>query len=95
MSSGVANQAITNINATTSKTEEVSAIVDALNNAADVQADFASNDVNKETIRTNFFIEIVKKLQRVVMSAIITPEFITLFAINHQIIYFLKKRCTM
>jgi len=85
--SGVANQAITNIDATTTKVEEVSAIVDALNNAADVQASFASNDVNRETIRTNFFIEIVKKLQRVVMSAIMTPEFITLFAINHQIIY--------
>jgi len=26
-------------------------------------------------------------LQRVVMSAVMTPEFITLFAINHQIIY--------
>lgn len=69
------------------KTEEVNAITEALNNSAETQANFASNEVNRETIKTNFFIEIIKKLQIVIMSAIVTPEFISIFAINHKIVY--------
>ena len=86
---GTISKSVDNINSTSGapKTEEVNAITEALNSAADSQADSASNETNKPTIKTNFFIEIIKKLQRVVMSAIMTPEFISLFAINHQIIY--------
>ena len=69
------------------KSEESKAIEEALDNLAQIQANFSSNNVNKGTIKNNFFIEIIKKLQLIFMSTIITPEFISVFAINHQIIY--------
>tara|TARA_R100000908_G_scaffold36679_1_gene16829 strand:+ start:6017 stop:7495 length:1479 start_codon:yes stop_codon:yes gene_type:complete len=72
---------------TTTKAEETKAVANALDNLATTQSNFASNSVNKPTIKTNFFIEIIRKLQMVIMTSVITPEFISLFAINHQIIY--------
>ena len=84
---GVVNQAMTNIESAKTKLDEVNAVKESLNNSAESQADSSSNEADKETIKTNFFIEIIKKLQRVVMSSIMTPEFITIFAINHQIIH--------
>ena len=87
VNSSAINDAVNEINATTNKTEEVDAVTNSLNTIAETQAGFIQNDTDKETVRTNFFIEIIKKLQRIIMSAIMTPEFISLFAINHQIIY--------
>ena len=84
---GVVSQSMTAIEASKNKLEEVNAVKESLDNAAKSQADSSSNEADKETIKTNFFIEIIKKLQRVVMSSIMTPEFITIFAINHQIIH--------
>lgn len=83
----VLGSSLVEINNSTNKLEEVNAVTNSLNRLADTQANFSQNETDKETIKTNFFVEIVKKLQRVVMSAVMTPEFITLFAINHQIIY--------
>tara|TARA_R110000796_G_scaffold61077_2_gene141402 strand:- start:46636 stop:48120 length:1485 start_codon:yes stop_codon:yes gene_type:complete len=82
----VSNEISTILSATT-KSEESKAIEEALDNLAQIQANFSSNNVNKGTIKNNFFIEIIKKLQLIFMSTIITPEFISVFAINHQIIY--------
>tara|TARA_R110001592_G_scaffold351511_1_gene648715 strand:+ start:5479 stop:6957 length:1479 start_codon:yes stop_codon:yes gene_type:complete len=84
--SNIAVQAIKDIDATTTKAEEASAVTNSLNSAAEAQSNSVSS-VNKETVKTNFFIEIIKKLQIVVLSSIMTPEFISLFAINHQIIH--------
>jgi len=84
---GVVSQSMTAIEVSKNKLEEVNAVKESLDNAAQSQADSSSNEADKETIKTNFFIEIIKKLQRVVMSSIMTPEFITIFAINHQIIH--------
>jgi len=81
------NTIVSDINNTTKKSDEVSAVGRGLDALAQTQANFTTNETDKETIKTNFFIEIVKKLQRIVMSTIVTPEFISLFAINHQIIY--------
>jgi len=83
----ILGSSLVEINNSTNKLEEVSAVTNSLNRLADTQANFSQNETDKETIKTNFFVEIVKKLQRVVMSSVMTPEFITLFAINHQIIY--------
>lgn len=83
----VLNSSLVEINNSTNKVDEVNAVTNSLNNLADNQANFSQNETDKETIKTNFFVEIVKKLQRIIMSAIMTPEFISLFAINHQIIY--------
>jgi len=82
----VASQIIPILSAKT-KADEIKLVADALDNLASIQASYASGNINKPTIKTNFFIEIIKKLQMVIMSAVITPEFISLFAINHQIIY--------
>lgn len=71
----------------TTKANEIKAVTDALDGLANLQASFSSNAINIPTIKLNFIMEIVKNLQMVIMSAIITPEFMSLFAINHQIIY--------
>jgi hypothetical protein len=84
---GVVKESMTAIEESKTKLEEVNAIKTSLDDAAKSQANSSSNEADKETIKTNFFLEIIKKLQRVVMSSIMTPEFITIFAINHQIIH--------
>jgi len=75
------------IDATTTKSEELEAVTSALDNAADTQASFSNNESDKLTFKTDFFIEIVKKLTRIIASLIISPKLMVLFAINHQIIY--------
>lgn len=87
VTSQTAVDAVDTISTATTKTEEVAAVTEALDNIVQVQASFATTNTNDENIGNNFFIEIVRKLQRIIMSAIMTPEFISLFAINHQIIY--------
>ena len=82
----------TTINATTlsgipNKQDESKAILAALENIADTQASFSNDPQDTLTIKTDFFTEIIKKLTRIIMSLVISPKFITLFAINHQIIY--------
>jgi len=88
VSSGVASQVIANIDATKDgpKSEEVDAIINALDSVAETQAGFLSNDVNKQNVKNNFFKEIIKNLQNVVITAMMSPEFILLFAINHKIV---------
>ena len=75
------------IDAATTPTEELSAITSALDEAAENQASFASNPTDKLSFKTDFFIEIIKKLTRIISSLIISPKLMVIFAINHQIIY--------
>ena len=88
VSSGVVSEAMANIDATKggTKTEEVDAIINALDSIAETQAGFSSNDVNKQNVKNNFFKEITKNLQNVVITAMMSPEFILLFAINHKVV---------
>ena len=58
-----------------------------MDNLADTQASFSNNPQDILTIKTDLFTEIIKKLTRIIMSLVISPKFITLFAINHRIIY--------
>lgn len=87
VTSQAAADSVNTISSATTKTEEVKAVTEALDNIVQLQASFSPTNTNDENIGNNFFIEIVRKLQRIIMSAIMTPEFISLFAINHQIIY--------
>jgi len=75
------------IDSATTKIEELQAITSALDDAAETQASFSDNETDKLTFKTDFFIEIIKKLTRIIASLIISPKLMVLFAINHQIIY--------
>jgi len=77
----------TTINGVPNKQEESKAILQSLDNLADTQASFSNNPRDVLTIKTDFFTEIIRKLTRIIMSLVISPKFITLFAINHRIIY--------
>lgn len=77
----------TTVNNVPNKQEESKAILQSLDNLADTQASFSNNPQDILTIKTDFFTEIIKKLTRIIMSLVISPKFITLFAINHRIIY--------
>ncbi len=77
----------TTVNNVSNKQEESKAILQSLDNLADTQASFSNNPQDILTIKTDFFTEIIKKLTRIIMSLVISPKFITLFAINHRIIY--------
>ena len=77
----------TTVNGVPNKQDESKAISDSLDNIANTQASASNDPQDVATIKTDFFIEIVVKLTRVIMSLVISPKFITLFAINHQIIY--------
>lgn len=71
----------------TTKADETTAVTTALDDLAQTQAGFSPNNTDKITIESNFFIEIIKKFQRIIMTSILTPEFVTVFAINQQIVY--------
>lgn len=75
------------INDSTTKEEEVTAIANSLEQMSEAQASFIPNEKDKSTAKKNFFTEIIRKFVRMVMNVIISPKFLTLFAINHQIIY--------
>ena len=75
------------IQSATTKEEEFAAVTEALNTIAEEQAIFAPNPIDSETVKSNFFTEVIQKLVRIFMTVLISPKFITLFSINHQIIY--------
>lgn len=82
-----ANSANNLIVTATTKEEEFKAVTKALDDVATTQSLFVSDPIDSETVKSNFFTEIIQKLVRIFMSVIISPKFIVLFAINHQIIY--------
>jgi hypothetical protein len=67
--------------------EEFKAVSDVLNNLAKSQASLVLNPQDLLTAQADFFSEMIKTFTRSIMNLIITPKFIALFAINHQIIY--------
>jgi len=71
---------------TMSKAQEAKKVAENLDKIADTQASFAS-ETNKPSVKGNFFVELVRKFCRILLNLIISPKFISLFAINHQIIY--------
>lgn len=83
----VVSDSMAAIDSASNKIEEVSAIKDSLNNATQAQTNSALTQADEETIKTNFFTEIIKKLKRIIMSSIMGPEFITIFAINYKIVH--------
>lgn len=78
------NEAINQTNG--NKVEEAAAVNQAFNTMADTQASF-TDSTNAPSVKNNFFKEIIMKFVRIVMTILISPKFISLFAINHQILY--------
>lgn len=98
--------AVNLIDVSTTKEEERDAVTSALDGLADEQAKFSQNPGDVSSIKSNFFSEMLESFVRIIMGLIISPKFITLFAINHQIIYgqgesyddakdFMKKNATL
>ena len=75
------------LNQTTNKAEEAQKVAESLDKIADAQAGFTPNNKDKVTVRGNFFVELIRKFTRIIMNLIISPKFLALFIINHQIIY--------
>lgn len=76
-----------NISNAGTKQEEAEAIGNSLDQMSNLQSDFVQNTRDKSTAKKNFFIEIIRKLTRVILNIMISPKFLMLFSINHQIIY--------
>lgn len=71
----------------TTKEEEFEAVSQALDNLSNIQSGVAPNEQDRQTVNNDFFINIINKFTNTTMNLILTPKFITIFAINHQIIY--------
>ena len=64
--------------------------VNAVNNAIDTIANIQANsvlDVDKPTIRVNFLLDLVKRLVQSIINIILSPKLITIYAVNHQLVY--------
>jgi hypothetical protein len=61
-------------------------IKNALNRLADLQA--INIDVqNKDTVKNNFILELIKSLAKGIVNIILSPKLMTIYAINYQILY--------
>jgi hypothetical protein len=80
-------EAVDKVKNSSNKSEEVKNVGEALDDIADKQGAFSNNSIDVPTIRKNFFIELIKKFIRIMTSLFLSPKIISLFAINHQIIY--------
>lgn len=87
LSTDILSSSQTSIDNTTNKMEELEAVGDVMNKLANEQSGFALNVGDEFTIENNFFTNIIKTFTLTVMNIVFSPKFITLFAINHQIIY--------
>lgn len=81
------NTSQTSFNGVTNKQEEYDAVSETLNNLSNLQGNITLSAPDISTIKSDFFINLTKNLPLTIMNQIITPKFIALFAINHQIIY--------
>ena len=61
------------------KSDEAKKVEESIDAIADAQASFAQSDVDKITVKTNFFVELIKKFTRIIMNLIVSPKFISLF----------------
>tara|TARA_R110002050_G_scaffold79261_8_gene169380 strand:+ start:2708 stop:4153 length:1446 start_codon:yes stop_codon:yes gene_type:complete len=75
------------IDSSTTTEEEFNSVSTALDNLSDIQSSFSQDPKDKLTVKSDFFSEMIKKFSRVIMNIVLSPKVITLFAINHQIIY--------
>ena len=71
----------------TTKEEERSAVNTALNNLATIQASFSPNPQDENTVKTEFFMTLVRQLTNTMVTTIINPNFASLISINNQIIF--------
>lgn len=71
----------------TTKQIELQAVSDVLDNLSTIQSDTVPNKQDKQTVNNDFFTNIIKKLVNVVMMGMLSPKFVTIFALNHAIIY--------
>ena len=74
------------ISSATTKQGEVNAVKSGLDAILDLQINTVSTK-DTITIKSNFFKDIINSFTVIIMGVIVSPKFITLFAINHQIIY--------
>jgi hypothetical protein len=75
------------LDSSTSKADEAKNVSNSLDNIAKTQSNFSQNSIDKPTIELNFFIELIQNLTKIIATTLITPKFVSVFAINHQIIY--------
>jgi hypothetical protein len=81
------NDSINTTTGTTSPEEaQVNAVDKAIDNIANAQTENVA-DVDIPTIKVNFILELIKRFMQSIISIILSPKLITLYAINHQIIY--------
>jgi hypothetical protein len=71
----------------TTKQEEFLAVSQVLDNLAEIQGGATSSTQDRLTIRNDFFKNMIQKLVGVVANSLMSPSFVTVFAINHAIIY--------
>tara|TARA_B100000963_G_C22596417_1_gene658049 strand:+ start:394 stop:1854 length:1461 start_codon:yes stop_codon:yes gene_type:complete len=67
------------------KAEELAAVEDSLGSLADNQAKQASDSSDSESIKYNFFKEIIDKLMLILITQIISPKFTALLMVNFTI----------
>lgn len=75
------------IDSSNTKEDELKAVTQVLDNLSDIQSSVVLNEEDKETVKNDFFVNAINSLTNTTMNLILTPKFITIFAINHQIIY--------
>lgn len=81
------NDSQTSFNGVSTKEEEFDAVTKTLDNLANLQGSVALNLPDVPTIKGDFFTNLIKALPLTIMNQILSPKFITLFAVNHQIIH--------
>lgn len=81
----LANQTL--LETVTTKEEERIAINSVLDNLATTQASFSPNPKDENTIKTEFFMTLVKQLTNTIVTTIINPNFASLISINNQIVF--------
>jgi hypothetical protein len=77
----------TNPNGLSVEEAEVNAVEQTIDTLAAFQASFAVNAVDVPTIEANFILDIIRKFMTSIINLVISPKLISIFAINHQIIY--------
>ena len=84
--SELANEINDSLDLSSDKADEAKKIEESIDRIAETQASFAV-ETDRESVKNNFFIELIKKFTRIILNLVISPKFLSLFIINHQIIY--------
>jgi hypothetical protein len=66
--------------------QQHTSIKNALNTLADLQAQNETSE-DKNTVKNNFLLELVKSLAKGIMTIVMSPKLISVYAINYQILY--------